>query len=96
MTAVLVVAALNFKDMERYRAYQAAFPAVFSKFNGRLLVADEDVRTVDGESVDKLVVMQFPSEAEADAFRYSPEYLEIAKDRDAGADVTCWLAKAFA
>ena len=96
MSGVLVIAALKFKDVERYRAYQAAFPAVFGKFNGRLLAADEDVRTVDGEAVDKLVVMQFPSEEEADAFRYSPEYLEIAKDRDAGADVTCWVAKAFA
>lgn len=96
MNGVLVIAALKFKDMGRYRAYQAAFPAVFGKFSGRVLAADEDVQTVDGSPVDKVVVLQFPSEEEANAFRYSPEYLEILKDRDAGADVSCWMAKAFA
>lgn len=96
MSAVLVIAALKFKDIERYRAYQARFPEVFGKFNGRVLAADEAVVTVDGDPIDKMVVMQFPSEEEANAFRYSPDYLDIAKDRDAGADVTCWMAKALA
>ena len=94
--SVFVIAALKFTDMERYRAYQAAYPEVFSKFNGRILVADEEVRTVDGDAVDKIVVMQFPSEDEANAFRYSLEYIEILQDRDAGAEVSCWMAKAFA
>lgn len=95
MSAVLIIATLKFKDIERYRVYQAAFPAVFGKFNGRILVADEHVQTVDGDVVDKIVVMQFPSEQEADAFRYSSEYLDIVRDRDAGAEVSCWMAKAF-
>ena len=96
MSTVLVIATLKFTDIERYRAYQVAFPAVFGKFNGRILVADEDVQTIDGDAVDKMVVMQFPSEEEANAFRYSPEYLEIMHDRNAGAEVSCWMAKAFA
>lgn len=95
MSGVLIIATLRFKDVERYRAYQAAFPAVFAKFDGRALAADEQPQTLEGGAVDKVVVLHFPSEEAARAFTDSEEYQEISKDRIAGADTSSWLVKAF-
>lgn len=95
MSGVLIIATLRFKDIERYRTYQSAFPAVFAKFDGRALAADEQPQTLEGGTVDKVVVLHFPSEEAARAFTDSAEYQEISKDRSAGAVTTSWLVKAF-
>ena len=45
---------------------------------------------------DKLVLMSFPDEAAFHAWANSPEYLEIAKDRKAGAQAIVLMARGFA
>ncbi|MGD2134052.1 MAG: DUF1330 domain-containing protein [Maricaulaceae bacterium] len=84
---VYVVAALKFTDRARYDRYQAAFLPVFAKFNGAVLAADESPTPLT-ENFDrqKVVIMAFPDEAEAQRFLQSPEYQEISVDREAGAD----------
>jgi uncharacterized protein (DUF1330 family) len=44
---------------------------------------------------DRLVLMSFPDEAAFHAWADSPEYLEISRDRKAGADGIVLLAKGF-
>ncbi|HEY8592156.1 MAG TPA: DUF1330 domain-containing protein [Sphingomicrobium sp.] len=97
MARALVVANIRFKDRARYDAYAAAFPAVFANSGGKMLAADEapQLESGDGSGVDKIVVMRFDSEEAARSFLNSPEYVRIAEDRDAGADVTAWIVKAF-
>ena len=95
MSGWLVIATLRFRDIERYRAYQASFPAVFAKHQGRVLAADETPEPLEGDVVDKVVVMQFPTEDAARAFVNCPEYREISKDRIAGAETNSWLVKAL-
>lgn len=93
---VYTIGQLRFKDIAAYRRYQSAFPAVFAKFDGKVLAADEAPRVLTGElAVDKVVVIAFPDEAEAQRFAESPEYREIAKDRDKGADISVVMVKAF-
>ncbi len=90
---VYTIAQLKFTNLEAYRRYQKAFPAVFRKFNGRVLVADEAPTVLEGEwPRDKIVVLSFPDEAEARRFHDDPEYQEIARDRKAGADCVVVLA----
>ncbi len=73
-----------------------AFPAVFAKFNAKVVVADETPRVLEGAwPSDKIVILSFPDEAEAARFSMSREYLEIAKDRKAGADAVIVMAKGF-
>ena len=85
---VYVIAQLKFKDRPAYDRYQVAFPRVFRNFKGRVLAADEKPLVLQGQwDRDKVVMLSFPDEAEARRFLDSPEYLEIAKDRDAGADL---------
>src|SRR3981081_119247 len=76
--------------------YRARFFDVFRKFSGRLLSADEKPTIVEGAwESDKLVLMSFPDEAAFHAWADSPEYLEISKDRKAGAQGVAPLAKGF-
>ena len=94
--AVYTIAQLKFTDIDAYRRYQKAFPAVFAKFNVKVLVADESPRVLEGDwPRDKVVVLAFPDEAEARRFANSPEYQEIAKDRKAGADAVVLMVKGF-
>lgn len=91
---VYIIAQLRFKDIEKYRAYQKAFPAVFDEFSGAALVADEAPEIVEGEwPFNKVVVLFFSTEEEAIRFQSSREYNEIAKNRKAGADATVIVAK---
>jgi uncharacterized protein (DUF1330 family) len=70
---VYVVAQLRFTDFAAYRRYQAAYPPVFARFKAELLVADERVEVLEGDwPRDKLVLMEFPNEAEPRHFRKIP------------------------
>lgn len=93
---VYTIAQLKFTDIDAYRRYQKAFPAVFAGFNAKVLVADESPRVLEGEwPRDKIVILSFPDETEARRFAESPEYREIAKDRKAGADAVVLMVKGF-
>ena len=93
---VYALAQLSFTEVEAYRRYQARFTDVFRKFDGRLLAADEAPEVTEGEwSGDKVVLMSFPDKAAYEAFAKSPEYLEISKDRWAGAKTTALLLRGF-
>ena len=93
---VYTIAQLKFTDIDAYRRYQKAFPAVFAKFNAKVLVADESPRVLEGDwPRDKVVILAFPDEAEARRFASSPEYTEIARDRKAGADAIVLMVKGF-
>lgn len=94
--AVYVVAQLSFKDPESYDRYQRKFFDVFRKFDGTFLAADESPQVLEGTwERDKIVMMSFPDEASCRAFRESPEYREIAVDRNRGADGIVLLVKGF-
>ena len=94
---VYVIVQLKMTDRAAYDRYQARFFDVFRKFNGRLLSADEHPVVLEGTwDRDKLVLMSFPDETAYRAWRNSPDYLEISKDRKAGALAVVLLAKGFA
>ena len=94
---VYVIVQLKMIHRAAYDRYQARFFDVFKKFAGRLLSADEDAAILEGAcDRDKLVLMSFPDEAAFQTRANSPEYLEISKDRKAGADGIVLLAKGFA
>lgn len=93
---VYVIVQLKMTDREVYDRYQARFFDVFRKYSGRLLSADENPAVLEGTwDNDKLVLMSFPDEASFRAWGSSPEYLEISKDRKAGAQAVVLLAKGF-
>jgi uncharacterized protein (DUF1330 family) len=94
---VYAIVQLKMTDRAAYARYQARFFDVFKKFSGRLLSADENPAVLEGEwDRDKVALMSFPDEAAFQAWANSPEYLEIARDRKAGAQAIVLLARGFA
>jgi uncharacterized protein (DUF1330 family) len=93
---VYVIVQLKMTDREAYDRYQARFFEVFKKFSGRLLSADETPSVLEGVwNHDKLVLMSFPDESAFQAWANSSDYLDIARDRKAGAEAVVLLAKGF-
>jgi len=93
---VYVIVQLKMTDRAAYDRYQARFFDVFRKFGGRLLSADEDPLVLEGKwDRDKVVLMSFLDEAAFRAWVDSPEYVEISKDRKAGAEAIVLLAQGF-
>jgi uncharacterized protein (DUF1330 family) len=93
---VYAIVQLKMTDRAAYDRYQARFFDVFKKFSGRLLSADDNPAVLEGAwDRDRVVLMSFPDKAAFHAWANSPEYLEIAKDRQAGTDGIVLLAKGF-
>lgn len=91
---VYVIAQLSFTEPEAYRRYMHAFPAVFAQHGGRVLVADEAPILLEGlRKPDKVVVLEFPGEAEASRFLSDPDYQRISLDRKAGADAVVFMVR---
>ncbi|MCK1357678.1 DUF1330 domain-containing protein [Bradyrhizobium sp. 199] len=94
--SVYIIAQLKFKKREVYDGYQARFLGVFEKFNGKVLVADENPVVLEGEwPRDKVVLLEFPDKDSAQQFHESPEYQAIAVDRKAGADGIVLMLQGF-
>jgi len=92
-----VLAQLTFKDLPTYRRYQAEFPTVMRQFKGRLLVADEAPRELEGNwHADKVVLIWFPHEAAYCEWAASAAYQRIAVDRIAGAETRSMLLRGLA
>ncbi len=91
---VFAIAQLKFTDREAYDRYQARFMDVFRRHPGTLLAADESPQVIEGQwDGEKAVLMSFPDEAAFRGWAESPEYREISKDREAGADTVVLLIK---
>ena len=92
-----VLAQLKFKDLAAYQRYQAQFFEVMRSFKGRLLVADEAPRVLEGEwAQDKVVLIWFPDEVSFQEWEGSQAYQRIARDRIAGAETVSLLLRGFA
>lgn len=93
MTAY-VVARVAIHDRRPYDRYAGAFAPVLLQHGGRLLASDETPEPLDGSGdTRKLVLLAFDTDQAAKAWLNSPEYVAIAKDRDAGAEVEAILAR---
>lgn len=77
-----VVATLEVRDPAGFAEYGKAVPAVIAAFGGRYLVRGAKVEHVEGQlPIARLVVLEFPSLAEAKRFYASPEYAPLLKLR---------------
>lgn len=91
---IYVIAQLRLTDEDRYRRYQKAFPAVWKKFRGSLLAADEAAVVAEGKwDGDKVVLLSFPDITAYREWAESDEYQAISRDRTAGADTISLIVK---
>lgn len=95
--SVYAIAQLWIHDPVTYKRYVDRFMEVFKNYKGRVLVADESPVILEGAwDGDKVIVVSFLNEALFRDWAESPEYLEIAKDRKAGAKSVILLVKGAA
>lgn len=79
---VFALAQLSIHDHEGYDRYVARFMDVLAPYRGRLLAADDAPTVIEGSwPHEKVVLLEFPDQAELERWSTSPEYVEIAQDR---------------
>ncbi len=84
-----VLAQLSIHDPERYGRYVRAFADTLAPFAGRLLVADPRPQVLEGEwPHEKVVLIEFADQVEADRWAHSDAYAAIAADRRAATTAT--------
>ncbi len=94
---VYAIVQLKIHDRPTYERYMGRFMPVFEKFNGTVLVADDEPKVLEGEwDANRVVVLSFPDKKSFFAWAGSPDYQEIAKDRIAATQSTVLLAEGLA
>ncbi|MFH1314270.1 MAG: DUF1330 domain-containing protein [Candidatus Eisenbacteria bacterium] len=85
MSAYIIVK-MEVTDMEQYKKYIAATPAVVAEFGGRFIARGGETVTLEGpEEKRRVVLMEFPSLDKIKAFFGSPVYREARKLRESAA-----------
>ncbi len=81
------IARINIKDTEEYQKYLDGFDEVFSKYNGKVVAVDDEVKILEGEwPFGRTVIIRFPSREELLTWYESEEYQRIAEHRRAASD----------
>lgn len=82
-----VVLRINVIDAAKLKDYQAVAPAIIEKYQGRLLARGGEMFTLEGpQETRRMVLMEFPSLAQAEAFYRSDEYAQAIALRAGAAE----------
>lgn len=93
MTAYLF-ATIDVHDAARYEDYKRAVPALIAKHGGRYIVRGGARDVVEGRWPDgRIVVLEFPDMAGANAFVDDPDYAPVAAIRHATTASHIWLVE---
>ena len=91
-----VVVQVEVEDPVRYEDYKKMVPPSLEPFGGKFLVRGGQVENLEGEWAPKrLVVVEFPSLAQAKAWWRSEEYAEAKALRQATAKTDMIVAVGF-
>jgi uncharacterized protein (DUF1330 family) len=89
-----VLAMMAIHDPDTYRQYTDRTPATVKKYGGRFLTRGEPVTTLEGTVyADRLVILEFPTQAQAEAWYADPEYQEAVRFRQAASVMTMMLVQ---
>jgi uncharacterized protein (DUF1330 family) len=92
--SVYLIAQIAIHDHEEYRKYIEGFRDIFAKYEGKMLVIDDQVTILEGEwPYNRTVLIHFPGEEEARRWYESPEYQGLAKHRFASSKANIIMAK---
>lgn len=81
-----LIANLSIHDPKVFEEYRKKVAPLVARFKGRYLVRGGELRTLEGNgNFKRLIVLEFPSLADAQGFYDSPEYAPVLKLRLASA-----------
>jgi len=95
MSAYLIVD-ITVHDLEKYKEYAQQVPAFIEKHGGVYHVRGGDVETKEGDwKPQRMVVLEFPNKAKAQAVLEDPGYQPVAAIRHEAATTNIVLAEGF-
>jgi uncharacterized protein (DUF1330 family) len=87
-----VVAMMSINDPDTYKLYTDRTPPIVKKYGGKFLTRGEDFTCVEGQKYEgRLVILEFPSKADVDAWFNDPDYREAMKFRHASSTMNYLL-----
>lgn len=72
--AAYLIAEITVTDPQGYEAYRPLAAAAIARYGGRYLVRGGSAEPQEGQAWGRIVVLEFPSMAQARLFYNSPEY----------------------
>lgn len=82
--AAYMICTMNIHDPETFRKYSDNTPKTLQKYGGRFLTRGDRVTTPEGETFgERLVILEFPDRAAAEAWYNDPEYQRLSEYRRA-------------
>ena len=89
-----ILAQINIKDREGFSGYADKAAPVVAQYGGKFLVGTGKVETVEGErGRHRMVLIEFPSLAQARTFYDSPEYQDVLPMRFASSQTELFMAE---
>ncbi|CDX35995.1 conserved hypothetical protein [Mesorhizobium plurifarium] len=85
--AAYMICTMRVHDPETYKKYTALTPATLKRYGGKFLTRGDPVTTCEGETfTDRMVILEFPDEATAQAWYNDTDYQAASKYRRASSD----------
>ncbi|MFT5484863.1 MAG: hypothetical protein ACI9GW_003531 [Halieaceae bacterium] len=83
---VYMVVNLKITDPDTYGKYEAGFFPMLKKYDGQFITYDDNPVSLEGDTPreGRMIIFQFPCEAQARAWYADPEYQALAEFRRAG------------
>ncbi len=81
-----IIGHITVTNPEAYKEYIARDTPIFERLGGRFIVRGGQAQVLEGDALQRHVVIEFPSYADAQAAFDDPEYQEVAVIRRANAE----------
>ena len=81
--AAYVIAEIEVTNPEGYEAYRTQVPATLEQYGGTYIVRGGAIEAIEGETADRMVILQFVDIPAANRWYHSPEYQSIVGLRQA-------------
>ena len=83
---VYMVVNLQVSDAATYRVYEKGFFPLLKRYSGQFITFDDQPVTLEGEAPreGRMIIFQFPSEAQARAWYADEEYQALSNHRREG------------
>ncbi|MBO6920544.1 MAG: DUF1330 domain-containing protein [Rhizobiaceae bacterium] len=83
---------MSIQDAETYKQYTDRTPLIVQKYGGKFLTRGEPFTCVEGKDYDgRLVILEFPSKADVEAWFNDPDYQEAMEFRHAASTMNYLL-----
>ena len=87
-----VVSMMTITDPETYKQYTSRTPPIVKKYGGKFLTRGEEITCVEGQDYEgRMVILEFPSKADVEAWFADPDYQEAMTFRHAASTMNYLL-----